>query len=187
MCPFSFHHSPRFHKPPYHPGRSVFPNPVGSHSLSPHSLPDVAEAQVLAHIHPQHTQFAARLDLSTVDPCSPALQVRQGVLLYPPCYPEPLRLVEALPRRGSRIPPPRPALPSPPRYYGLRRQTNPLPPPLVVPPSVGLRRLLRAPAGNWSFPTFTLRIFLCVPGPLPRLLLWCTYPFLPTRHRPSQR
>jgi hypothetical protein len=51
---------------------------------------------------------------------------------------------------------------------------------------VGERRLLRAPAGNWSFPTFALRIFLCVPGPLPRRLL-CMYPFLPTRQRPSRR
>jgi hypothetical protein len=50
----------------------------------------------------------------------------------------------------------------------------------------GLCRLLSAPAGNSTFPTLSLRIFPHVLGPLPRLLLWCTFPFLPTRQRPSQ-
>ena len=50
----------------------------------------------------------------------------------------------------------------------------------------GLCRLLSAPAGNSTFPTLSLRIFPHVLGPLPRLLLWCSYPFLPTRQRPSQ-
>ena len=36
-------------------------------------------------------------------------------------------------------------------------------------------------------PTLFLRIFLYVQGPLPRLLLWCAHPFLPTRLRPSRR
>ena len=43
------------------------------------------------------------------------------------------------------------------------------------------------PAGSRPFPTLSLRIFLYVQGPLPRLLLWCFHPFLPTRLRPSQR
>ena len=51
----------------------------------------------------------------------------------------------------------------------------------------GLCRLLSAPAGNSTFPTLSLRIFPHVLGPLPRLLLWCSYPFLPTRQRPSRR
>ena len=33
----------------------------------------------------------------------------------------------------------------------------------------------------------SLRICLCVLGPLPRWLPWCMYPFLPTGQRPSQR
>src|SRR5919108_1683672 len=96
MCPFSLDHNPRFHKPPYHPGRSVFPNPVGSHGLSPHSLPHVAEAQVLAHIHPSLPKFTARLDLSTVDPCNPALHVRQGCPSVSAMYREPLRLLRGV-------------------------------------------------------------------------------------------
>ena len=59
--------------------------------------------------------------------------------------------------------------------------------PRGYPRASGLRRSLSAPAGSRTFPTLSLRIFTCVPGPLPRRLLWCTYPFLPTRHRPSRR
>ena len=54
MCPYSLDYRPRFRKPPYHPGQSVFPNPVGSHGLSPYSLPHVVEAQVLAHTTPRY-------------------------------------------------------------------------------------------------------------------------------------
>ena len=54
-----------------------------------------------------------------------------------------------------------------------------------APRSSGLCRLLSVSAGRGTFPTFSLRSFSCVPGPLPRLLLWCTYPCLPTRLRPS--
>ncbi len=57
----------------------------------------------------------------------------------------------------------------------------------VFPCTKSLRRLWRIPAGNWPFPTLSLRILLHVSGPLPRLLLWCVYPFLPTELRPSQQ
>jgi hypothetical protein len=43
-CPFSFDHSPRFRKPPSHPGRSDVPSPVGSSSISPEDLPWHPEA-----------------------------------------------------------------------------------------------------------------------------------------------
>ena len=50
-----------------------------------------------------------------------------------------------------------------------------------------LCRLLSAPAGSRTFPTLSLRIFLYVLESLPRLLQWCSYPFLPTEQRPSRR
>ena len=53
--------------------------------------------------------------------------------------------------------------------------------------SAGLCRLLSAPAGSRTFPALSLRIFLCVLEPLPRLLPWCTCPFLPTGLRPCRR
>ena len=49
----------------------------------------------------------------------------------------------------------------------------------------GLCRLPLAPAGRWPFPALSLLIFSRVPGPLPRWLLWCIFPFLPIGHRPS--
>ena len=67
------------------------------------------------------------------------------------------------------------------------RQSSTLPPPRFHPCTAGLCRLLSAPAGMRTFPTLALRIFPHVPGPLPRRLLWCTHPFLPTRQRPSRR
>ena len=57
----------------------------------------------------------------------------------------------------------------------------------VVPSTPGLCRLLSAPAGRRTCPTLSLRIFPGVLGPLPRRLVWCLDPFLPTRPRPSPR
>jgi len=44
-----------------------------------------------------------------------------------------------------------------------------------------------SPGWEEDLPDVTLHIFPCVLGPLPRRLVWCTYPFLPTRQRPSPR
>jgi len=49
----------------------------------------------------------------------------------------------------------------------------------------GLCRLSLVPAGRWPFPALSLLILPWVPGPLPRWLLWCIFPFLPIGHRPS--
>ena len=57
----------------------------------------------------------------------------------------------------------------------------------VIPSTPSLCRLLSAPAGRRTFPTLSLRILPCVLGPLPRRLLRCTCPFLPSGHRPSPR
>jgi hypothetical protein len=59
--------------------------------------------------------------------------------------------------------------------------------PRRYPCASGLCRLLSAPAAFRTFPTLSLRIFLHVSGPIPRLLLRCTYPFLPAKLRPSRR
>jgi len=59
----------------------------------------------------------------------------------------------------------------------LMRQSSTLSPPRFHPCTGGLCRLLSA--GKRTFPSLALRVFPCVPGPLPRRLLWCTCPFLP--------
>lgn len=56
---------------------------------------------------------------------------------------------------------------------------------LVVPYTIGLCRLLPAPAGRWPFPALSLQVFHWMLDPLPRQFPWCFYPFLPTEHRPS--
>ena len=117
--------------------------------------------------------------------CSPALQC-PGTPEAATC-PEPLCMSEALPRSSWSQGPRQQALPCLPRSYGLMRQSSTLPLPTDYPRARGLCRLLSAPAGRRTFPTFSLRIFPCVLGPLPRQLVECIYPFLPPRHRPSPR
>ena len=99
--------------------------------------------------------------------------------------PEPLCLPRALPEQAWRPAPRRRTLLLLRRSYGLMRQTNSLPPPSVVPRLAGLCRLLPAPAGRWPFPTLSLRIFPWMLGPVPRWSERCTWPFLPSRLRPS--
>ena len=55
----------------------------------------------------------------------------------------------------------------------------------LSPWSVSLCRLSPVPAGWWPFPTLSLQVFPWMPGPLPRRLPWCPYPFLPRGLRPS--
>jgi len=81
----------------------------------------------------------------------------------------------------------RQALPHLFRSYGLMRRTSILPQPWFYPCARNLCRLLRTPAAWRPFPTLSLRIFLSVLGPIPRLLSWCSCPFLPMRQRPSRK
>ena len=48
-------------------------------------------------------------------------------------------------------------------------------------------RLPSAPAGEWPFPTLSLRNPSWMTAPVPRRFPWCMCPFLPMRHRPSSR
>jgi len=91
-----------------------------------------------------------------------------------------------LARRGLRGPRQQ-VLPCLRRSYGLMRQSSTLPLSRLYPRTVGLCRLLSAPAGRRTFPTLSLRICPYVLGPLPRRLMRCLYPFLPSRQRPSPR
>jgi hypothetical protein len=179
-CPFSLLHSQRFRKPPCDPGRSDFPSPVlalaslwspsrswRSFSADPHTpLPVPVSFQGRSRVHrPSIVRLLLELP-SAQSPfalrgCSP---VRDGVLTIEEGVPLPSSLLRAYA-----------PVPIPPCACG------------DTPRSRGLCRLLAVSAGSGTFPTFSLRIFACVPGPLPRLLLWCTYPFLPTRLRPSPR
>lgn len=50
-----------------------------------------------------------------------------------------------------------------------------------------LCRLLRAPAGRWTFPALFRESFPRCLDPYPGDSHWCTYPFLPRGQRPSPR
>jgi hypothetical protein len=106
-------------------------------------------------------------------------------LWVPAAYREPLHPFKALPLQELCFPQPRPALPGHLRSYRLMRQTF---------TSSALRsrskrkslQVAVSPCWIQALPdVVSPRIFLYVLGPLPRWLLWCSYPFLPTRHRPS--
>lgn len=85
---------------------------------------------------------------------------------------------------GAGSSPPRPALPGHHRSYWLMRRTKFLLAALLVAPPQGLCRLLRAPAGRWSFPTLSPQSVCRCLGPYPAALSRCSCPFLPERHRP---
>jgi hypothetical protein len=73
------------------------------------------------------------------------------------------------------------------RSYWLMRQTKTLLLSSVVPITVGLRRLLSAPAGKWPFPTLSLQsLYRCL-DPYPVAFLWCICSFLPKEQRPHHR
>jgi len=168
--------------PLFDPGRSVFPSPVltlASKSLG--RLPIANEAQVLTHIRPYPQWFTP--DSVSIQAIRPSLS---GTGETAKC-PEPLRLSEVLPLRGwSSLHLERHY---PPLFATTDSSANPNPSPCLraSPRSAGLCRLWSVPAGSRTFPTLSLRSFLYVPGPLPRLPLECSRPFLPPRHWPSPR
>ena len=174
----SFHHGPRFRRPPCDPGRWAFPSPV----LTLASLRS-----------PSHTARSFSADSHT--PLRSLVGFPGRSLVHRPTVRGLLELPRAqspfacarsdLAHRGLRTT--SAGVPLRPRSYGLMRRSSTLPVPTDDPWSTGLCRLRSAPAGRRTFPTFSLRLFPCVLGPLPRRLVWCTYPCLPTRQRPSPR
>ncbi len=124
--PQSGSHSHVSASPPFHPGRSDFPSPVGGPGFPPAGLPACAGAQEPSHIHPLRARFTHRLGAAprvTVRHC-----VRTGLSPRDACQSrEPLCLLEALPLVARRQAPRRRALPLLHRSYGLMGQTQSLP------------------------------------------------------------
>ena len=170
---------PRFHKPPYDPGRPDFPGPV----LTLTSFGRLPDGTRLKH-WPTYTPTVISLRPRMHGVHRPN-NVR--LLSVPPSAQSPFARIGCyLLRRGvsRHISEHYPAF-----IAHTRSCANPKPSRRLRPwpCSAGLCRLLPAPAGSRTFPALSLRIFLCVLGPLPRLLLWCLCPFLPTGQRPSRR
>jgi len=181
MCPISPNHSPRFRKPPYDPTRSDFPNVVLTLANPPAAFPKPRKLKCWRICTPLGVGLHAGLGLAAE--LFPSLVGSTR----PPGTQSPFARRKVLPPAVWRPAPHQRALPLLHSSYRLMRQTKSLPPALDQPPPAGLCRFSPVPAGRWPFPTLSLRICLYVQGPLPRLLSWCIHPFLPTRHRPSQR
>ena len=181
----SFPPWPRFRRPPYNPGRPVFPGPVGNLGLSSMSLPIGDEVQALVRIRPVFRglpiasfHYMRRLYASSVS--GPALPMK------PPSVQSSFAPCRCYRHRGRRVPPPERSLLLRRSYYELMRQTHLAL--LYFDSKSRLRspcKLLPAPAASGLFPTLSLRIFPVMPGPLSRRLAECTYLFLPLQLRPS--
>ena len=99
--------------------------------------------------------------------------------------PEPLCLCRALPHTGrsQRI---ASEGVTPPSSLLRAHASDQLPPADSGCPSpAGLCRLLPVPAGRWSFPTLSLRVFPWMLGSVSRWPARCLCPLLPPQHRPS--
>ena len=149
------------------------------------SLPDGAEAQVLAHVHPLRCPFTHGLV-----PVSRTIESRHlspGTVLGPPSAQSPfarrrryLRRDGVQHRLGGRYP-------SFFAHTGSCAEPNPSPRLQHFARTGSLCRLLPAPAGRWPFPTLSLRVLPWMLGSVPRWLVRCIGPLLPPRRRPSPR
>jgi hypothetical protein len=173
----SFHHGPRFRRPPCDPERGDFPSPVlplashwsPSHSAQSFSADPHTPLHAMVCFHGRsivHRPDMSGYSWSCQVPRAPLHD--QGVT----------SLVVVSWTTSAGVTPPSSL---------LRTHAPVLNPPRasVVPSTLGPCRLRSAPAGRRTFPAFSLRICLCVLGPLSRWLPWCVCPFLPTGQRPS--
>jgi hypothetical protein len=171
--------------PPFHPGRSVFPSPVGD--LDPLVLFPIGPSQSPQNLSANSHTPLGRLVYPTA---RHPHEIPPGFIRLIPLDAhqdrEPLCPFRVYPE-GYGFPPYRKALPSPHRSYGLMRQTNILysTSPLAILSS--LRRLPLAPAGSWPFPTLSPQSLHGCLDPYPVAFSQCTYPFLPGKLRPHYR
>ena len=175
----SFHLGPRFRRPPCDPGRWAFPSPVlplaslwspsqRAHSLRADSPTPCRSVVCFPGRSIVHRPSMSGDSWSCHVPSAPVHV--HGVTVH-------VRLSRTM---SAGMTPPASL---------LRAHAPVLPPPraAVVPSTPGRGRLPSAPAGRRTFPTLSLRLLPSVLGPLPRRLLRCPCPFLPSGQRPSPR
>ena len=173
---------PRSLKPPFSSRTAGFPESGWRPWLSSIGLPDAAETQALARIHPS---------VSVCPPTRYLLEPPTVIGLYVPATgPIDIRHVPRvpLPRRvySSRVAPHHLAG----RYPRFIATTDSCARPSLSHAlgfssrSVGLCRLLLAPDEKWSFPTLSPQSLYRRPDPYPVVPFYCSCPFLPRRLRP---
>ena len=175
-------------QPPSHPGRSVFPSPVGGSSYFPE--------EPSHRIRSSSTRLLTPLNGMGYILGSACREVAlwsgsmSGSVAFtmPATHREPLCPRDGVTfSRNSVAALFQSALPDLRRSYWLMRQTKLLLPASVSLSSAGLCRLLRAPAGGWPFPTLSLRSLHRRLDPYPATPERCSRPLLPARHRPPLR
>ena len=143
----------RFHKPPYDPGRWVFPSPVLTLAFLRGPSQIRGEAQALTYIHPAKRWFTHKLVLASSAACSRHCVRAPHWDRQVPRAPLPhvgVTAMEEASRASSESVTPPSSL--------LRAHAPDLYPPAAfgVPRATGLCRLLPAPAGPRPFPTLSL-------------------------------
>ncbi len=180
-CKWSSDRTSRFRKPPYDPGRSDLPSPVLTLALPLTAFPRQRKLKCWFIYTPHCIGLQVRLDLSPGYGSTVMSGSVSGLHLFQ------TRQAPRAPLHGARCylarqgvsHPGQQALPRLHRSYGLMRQSYALLVPRCYPYTLGLRRLLPAPAGRRTFPTLSLRIFPNVPGPIPRRPPRCFTRFFP--------
>jgi hypothetical protein len=124
-----FHHGPRFHKPPYDPGKSDFPIPVLASALHAFSdcRPSLATRNLSVGQHaPRLTRFFLQPRPDALSAVIPVLSPDTISAIETAECPEPLCLVWALPSPGRCSTPPQWTLLHLHSSYWLMRQSHDL-------------------------------------------------------------
>ena len=164
---FTVPHGPRFPGPPLSSRTVGFPESGWRAWDDPSALPWTCGGLSTGLHAPLTARFDRELEGSAKGHSSRVLGPKECSPLPPPCPRAPLPAGGVTSGWVTSRPPGR-ALPLRRRSDELMRRTKTLSQTSVVPTSASLRRLLPAPAGRWSFPTLSPRIFPQVSGPLPR-------------------
>jgi len=162
-----FHRESRFPRPPDDPGRSDFPSPVLAVACPGRVFPETAELRAGSPTpHRSLVHSAARppsASRRTPAQCPAVASWREPPRAQSPfarrgCYPHRSDLTGRLERRYPLVI----------AHTGSCARPHPSHRLQPWPRSVGLCRLLPAPAAMWPFPTLSLRVCPEMPGPMPR-------------------
>jgi len=186
-CPSSHLHSPRLHKPPCDPGRSVFPSPVLA--SAPHSIYQIQPCLHELRLKCWHTY--------TPFPCSlPVPSSRENMAFFPvQCLdahvvlgtaecPESLCQVWVLPMTWMTLKVISEDITLPSQLLRTHASDRIPPSDSVFPCTLGPCRLSPVPAGKRPFPTLSLQSLHRCLDPYSVVSPECACPLLPREHWP---
>ena len=169
--------------PPFHPGRSDFPSPVGDHGFPQTAFPIQRKLKCRLTYTPRRIGLLLGSRWSFDVPAYPGLVSCAGFLPTPPCAESPFAckrrylLQRDVSQHVRRSYPPFIAHTgscAKPNSSRRLRLTN----------TAGLCRLSLVPAGRWPFPILSLQSLRRRLDPYPAVSLWCACSLLPREQRP---